>query len=203
MPLLLAGVEVLHPHWHDALRLDARTWLVVHYAQIPLFALSAFGIALLVRGRNGVVAWICRAAAFVFGVSYVAFDTAAGVVTGILASAAQTSAAPETWRVPIETVWTHAIVGGAGASALGVLGAIALSVATLSAALVLRRSGGHSWGALILLAASGFGISIFQTHAWPGGPLTFGALGLAGAWIAWERYRNLGVTSLANVDKGT
>jgi hypothetical protein len=39
----------------------------------------------------------------------------------------------------------------------------------------------------ILLAASSFGIAIFATHAWPGGPLTFGGLALAGGWLLWER----------------
>jgi hypothetical protein len=41
----------------------------------------------------------------------------------------------------------------------------------------------------ILLAASSFGIAIFATHAWPGGPLTFGGLALAGGWLLWERGR--------------
>jgi hypothetical protein len=36
-PLLLAVVELFHPHPHDLLKLDVQTWLVVHYAQIPLF----------------------------------------------------------------------------------------------------------------------------------------------------------------------
>ena len=85
-PLLLAVVELFHPHPGDLLRLDA-TWLAVHYAQIPLFALSAIALTLLVRGRGDIAATRCRLAMFVFTVSYVAFDTAAGVVTGILVNA--------------------------------------------------------------------------------------------------------------------
>ncbi len=43
-PLLLAIVEVFHPHPHDLLNLDVNAWLGIHYAQIPLFALAALMI---------------------------------------------------------------------------------------------------------------------------------------------------------------
>jgi hypothetical protein len=33
------------------------------------------------------------------------------------------------------------------------------------------------------MLVSAFGLFIFRTHAWPGGPLTFGALALAAATI--------------------
>jgi len=111
-PLLLAIVELYHPHPHDLLNVDVDTWLAVHYAQIPLFALTALAIAWLVRGRRDVLASVCRAAMFVFGVTYVVFDTAAGVVTGILVQAAHETTAPDTWRDAIDAVWTHPIVGG-------------------------------------------------------------------------------------------
>ena len=111
-PLLLAVVELFHPHPHDLLNLDVNTWLVVHYAQIPLFSLSALAIATLVRDRADVAATVCRVAMFVFAVSYTAFDTAAGVVTGMLVKAAHRSGTPDAWRAPIDAVWTHPIMGG-------------------------------------------------------------------------------------------
>jgi len=40
--------------------------------------------------------------------------------------------------------------------------------------------------AAILLVVSGLGLSIFKTHAWPGGPVSFGALSLAAAWLRWQ-----------------
>jgi hypothetical protein len=190
-PLLLAVVELFHPHPHDLLNLDARTWLVVHYAQIPLFPLSALAMVVLVRGRAGIAAILCRVAMFVFAVSYVAFDTAAGVVTGILVNAAHTSGAPEVWRAPIDAVWMHPIMGGSPlipAPFLAVLGSFALSVGVVSAAVSLKRAG-SSWAPVVLLALSSFGIAIFKTHAWPGGPLTFGGLAVAAAWLQWERGR--------------
>ena len=79
-PLLLAFVEWFHPHPHVLLQLDVRTWLAVHYLQIPLFPLTALAIALLVHGLADIAAAVCRVAMFVFAVSFIAFDTAAGVV---------------------------------------------------------------------------------------------------------------------------
>jgi hypothetical protein len=190
-PLLLAVVELFHPHPGDLLSLDVKTWLVVHYAQIPLFPLSAVALALLVRGREDIAAILCRVAMFVFAVSYISFDTAAGVATGILVNAAQTSGMPEAWRAPINVVWSHPVVGGSPlipAPFLAVLGSVALSVGAVTAAVSLKR-GGSSWAPVVLLALSSFGIAIFKTHAWPGGPLTFGGLAAAAAWLEWERAR--------------
>jgi hypothetical protein len=183
-PLLLAIVECFHPHLHQPLDLDTRRWLAVHYAQIPLFALAALAVAQLLRAQRDWAATLCRVALFVFGTSYIAFDTAAGVVTGILVQQAQASPQPESWLPAIETVWNHPIVGGSPTSAalLGALGAVALSVAGVTAALSLRRAG-VSWAPLLLLTLAGFGITIFRTHACPGGPLTFGGIALAAAWV--------------------
>jgi hypothetical protein len=195
-PLLLAVVELFHPHPGDLLNLDVQTWLVVHYVQIPLFPLAAMAMAALVRGRADIPAALCRVAMFIFAVSYTAFDTAAGVVTGILVKAARASGTPEAWRAPIDAVWTHPIMGGsplASAPFLAVLGSVALSVGAVAAAVSLKR-GGSSWAPVVLLALSSFGLSIFKTHAWPGGPLTFGGLAVAAAWLQWERARKTSVS---------
>lgn len=201
-PLLLALVELLHPQPHDLLNLNAQTWLTVHYAQILLFPLSALALAALVRGRACISATLCRMAALAFGVSYTAFDTAAGVVTGILVKAAHASGTPDLWRAPIDAVWTHPIMGGSPlipAPFLAVVGSVALSLGAVAAGLTLKRTG-SSWGPVVLLAISSFGISIFETHAWPGGPLTFGGLAVAGAWLLWERAQQAkGVSQPPNV----
>jgi hypothetical protein len=183
-PLLLAVVELFYPHPGNLLSLNVRAWLAVHYAQIPLFPLSALAVAALVRDRPGIATTICRAAMFVFAVSYIAFDTAAGVVTGILVEAAQKSGNPETWRAAVDAVWTNPVMGGSPLIAtpfLAVLDSVALSVGAVAAAVVLKRAG-SSWGPVSLLAISSFGIGIFQTHACPGGPLTFGGMAVAAAW---------------------
>jgi hypothetical protein len=187
-PLALAAVELFHPHPHDVFQLDLRTWLVVHYLQVPLFPLAALAAVALVRGQAGFAAALCRVGMFVFAVSYTAFDTAAGLVTAVLVKAAQTAGTPEAWRGPVMEVWTHPILGGAPGTVplLAVLGAVAWLLGALAAAVAVRRAG-CSWGPVVLLVASALGLTAFKTHAWPGGPVTFGSLAAAAAWLHWER----------------
>ncbi|MEO8631469.1 MAG: hypothetical protein ABI612_25745 [Betaproteobacteria bacterium] len=189
-PLLLAFVEWFHPHPHVLLQLDVRTWLAVHYLQIPLFPLNALAIALLVRGHADIAAAVCRVAMFVFAVSFIALDTAAGVVTGILVQAAQSSGDPDVWRPAIDAVWNHPIMGGSPlhAPVFAIMGSVALSVGTIAGAISLRLAG-RSWPPVLLLAISGFGIAVFKTHAWPGGPVTFGCVAAAAAWLLWQNHR--------------
>ena len=188
-PLVLAIVEVFHPHPDDLLAVDVRTWLFVHFAQLALFPLAALAVTTLVRGGTGLTAALCRVAMFVFAVSFTAFDTAAGVVTGILVRAAHASGAPEAWRDAIDVLWRYPIMGGSlrwdQFPSLSVLGSMALPVGTVAAAAWLKRAG-HSWAPVLLLALSGFGLVLFNTHAWPGGPLTFGALAVAAGWLQWQ-----------------
>jgi len=181
-PLALAVVELFHPHPHDLLQIDLSRWMFVHYAQIALFPLAALAESTLVAGTPGLAAQICRVAMFVLAVSYVAFDTAAGVVTGVLVQAAHASGESEAWRAPIAAIWDHAVVGGSrdGAPALAVIGTMAWLVGIIAAAVACRRNT-RSWLPIVALSVSAFGLFVFRTHAWPGGPLTFGALALAAA----------------------
>jgi hypothetical protein len=185
--LILAAVEVFHPHPHDLFALDVDRWLWVHYAQLTLFPLSALAVTALVKSQRGAAAAVGRAAMFVFAATYIAFDTAAGIVTGILVAGGRRSGSPGAWRAPVDAVWEHPIVGGSpqAAALLAVLGAVALSVGTVAIAFALKRAG-HGWIPSLLLGVSGFGISVFRTHAWPGGPLAFGGMGVAAAWLLWE-----------------
>lgn len=186
-PLLLALLEWFHPHPHDLLGVDVGLWLFVHYAQIPLFPLVALAVAWLLRGRHDLMATTSRVALFVFATSFVAFDTAAGVVTGILLQAAHASGQMDAWRAAIDTIWLHPIVGGVrqpDIPSLSFVGAAALSIATVTAAGSLWRAD-RPWPPLALLAVSGFGLQVFHTHAWPGGPLTFAGIAAATGWLGW------------------
>ena len=183
-PLSLAIVELFHPHPHDLLHVELQRWMAVHYAQIVLFPLAALAECELVAGIAGPAAALCRSAMFVFAISYVAFDTAAGVVTGVLVQAAHAGGTPEAWRPPIQAIWNHPIIGGAseGVPALAVIGTMAWLVGTMAAAVACRRAK-RSWFVTGALLVSAFGLFVFRTHAWPGGPITFGALAVAAAMI--------------------
>jgi hypothetical protein len=181
-PLALAIAELFHPHPHDLLHVDLQPRMAVHCTQLALFPLAGLAECALVAGLRGVAAAVCQAAMFVFAVSYIAFDTAAGIVTGVLVQAAQTSDAPDAWRPAIQAIWNHTVIGGSsdGTPALAVIGTLAWLVGTLGAAVACRRAS-RSWLAPAALVASAFGLLIFRTHAWPGGPVTFGALAVAAA----------------------
>lgn len=168
-PLSLAVLEIFHPHPHDLFQLDLRAWLLVHYLQIVLFPLSALAVVVLVRGCTGVAAALCRVAMFVFATSFVAFDTAAGVVTGILLKAAKASGNPDLWQAPVQAIWEHPIMGGAPGTTpiLAVAGSVSWLVGGLMAAVCIRRKGG-SWLPVALLVVSALSLSVFKTHAWPG-----------------------------------
>jgi hypothetical protein len=189
-PLALAILELFHPQPHDLFALDLDVWLAVHYLQIALFPLAALSLVVLVSDLGGFAAGLSRLAMFIFAVSYTAFDTAAGVVTGVLVKGAKATGAPETWRPAINEIWMHPIMGGAPGTAplLAVSGAVAWSIGAVAAAVAIRRAG-YSWVPIAFLVISAFGLSVFRTHAWPGGPLTFGALAVAAAWVQWERGR--------------
>ncbi|HEX5306016.1 MAG TPA: hypothetical protein VFW82_08025 [Dyella sp.] len=187
-PLALAVLEMFHPHPTDLLILDVRPWMLVHYAQIPLFALSALAVTALVRSHIDIAATVARIAMFVFALSFVAFDTVAGVAVGILVDSAQASGSPEAWRGAIDALWTHPIMGGMrldGDPSLAVLGRVSLAIGTIAAAVSLKRSG-SSWAPAGLLAISSLGINLLHSHSWPGGPLTFGGIALAAGWVQYE-----------------
>lgn len=190
-PLVLAIVEVFHPHPHDLFELDVSRWMFVHYAQIPLFPLSALSMVMLVRDRTDWAAWLCKAGMFVFAVAFTSFDTAAGLVVGLLVKGALASGHPEAWRGMIDALWFDPVLGGRGftdAPLLGLIGRLSLSVGAVAGAVSLKRAG-HGWAPILLLAAASFGINVFKSHSWPGGPLTFGGMALAAGWIRWESLR--------------
>ncbi|HET6432251.1 hypothetical protein [Dyella sp.] len=196
-PLVLAVVELFHPHPDDLLDLDVHLWMLVHYAQIPLFALTALAVTMLLRSRSDVASTIARTALFVFALSFVAFDTVAGVAVGILVGSAQASANPQAWQSAIDALWTHPIMGGTGVDgppSLAVLGRVSLGIGTIAAAASLKR-GGSGWAPAGLLGVSSLGINLLHSHAWPGGPATFGAIALA---VGWIRYQSLIRTTRAD-----
>lgn len=191
-PLVLAIVEIFHPHPHDLFELDVQTWMLVHYAQIPLFPLAALSVTMLVRDRTDWAAWLCKVGMFVFAVAFTSFDTAAGLVIGLLVKGALASGDPESWRNMIDALWFDPVLGGKGftdAPLLGLIGRLSLSFGAVAGAISLKRAG-HGWLPVLLLAVASFGINVFKSHSWPGGPLTFGGMALAAGWIRWESLRS-------------
>ena len=128
---------------------------------------------------------------FFFATSFVAFDTAAGVVTGLLVQAARESGGTETLREAVSIIWTDPVVGAAPGTSpvLAVLGTLSWTIGSLAAAVAIRRARA-GWLPVALIALSSSGLVVFRTHAWPGGPLSFGLLAAGAASLRWGQRRS-------------
>jgi hypothetical protein len=142
---------------------------------------------LLIRGRRGFAAALCRVAAFVFGVTWIAFDSVAGVATGIFAPGRSgqritrgvARAGDEHLGSPDRRRGRDAGFGAAAAGGRRVPG---MGIGSLAAVYTLRGAG-SSWIPVGLLVISSVSFAVFKTHAPPGGPIAFGTLAAAAAWI--------------------
>ncbi len=84
-PLALAVLEILHPQpvGIDEHIEQAGRFLAFHVIQLPLIGLVALAVYLLTLGLEGRAASLSRWAAAVFAIFYGAYDTVAGIATGI------------------------------------------------------------------------------------------------------------------------
>ncbi len=218
-PLVLAGMQLFHPsgftnspgmyeYLCQPQPYDARYvalyypgpqwWYALHTVQTPLIGLISIGMLLLVRrvhdddGPAAVaLAWLARAATFVFLIYYTALDSIGG--TGLARSilnAQDLFAAGKLSREQMDGValllntdWRDPYVGGVG-SFISLTGSWAVLIAAFSAAGALYLGRRAPWPALILLA--GFGWMIFTSHAAPYGPIGFICLTASALWIWWS-----------------
>lgn len=89
VPLALAILEI----WHDSDFVDAvymnlsphiNWWIFLHVLQIPLFALAGTGVWLLIKPYTSLEALIAKISLWIFIVFYAAFDSLAGIGTGLI-----------------------------------------------------------------------------------------------------------------------
>ena len=91
-PLALGTLEIFHPMPGENFIADLHPhvgwWLTLHVLQLPLFSLMALAVATLLTAAQarGVAAGVSRIALWCFAVFYIAFDTLAGVATGLVAA---------------------------------------------------------------------------------------------------------------------
>ena len=217
-PLVLAGIELFHPAGftdhpgmyaflskpepydpqYSALAYPGpHWWFLLHMIQTPLVGLVAVGLWLLVGqvgSEDGAVAmllaWLSRAATFVFLIYYTALDAIGGfglaramLNTEALAAAGQLSPTQvDGIKLLLDTNWQDPWIGGVG-SFISLTGSWAVFIATVAAALALLIARLAPWPTLILLVA--FGWELQTSHASPHGPIAFGLLILAAIWMWW------------------
>ena len=78
--LVLAVAGLLHPHHLTSA--TAERWWTLHVAGLVVFPLVGLALASLVRGRRDPVAWLVRAAAYVYATFYTALDVVSGIAAG-------------------------------------------------------------------------------------------------------------------------
>ena len=153
--LVVAGLGLLHPVFLTPE--TAERWRLAHLALLPAFPLVAASLWFVLRGENGVAAWVARALAFAYAVLYGALDAIAGI--GAPHQVLRTAERGDP-RPPIEDLYD---IG----DRLGEWGVVALAAAGLLAGLVLWLRGRSILavgGAGLLAAACPF---FLRHHVFP------------------------------------
>ncbi|WP_199622627.1 hypothetical protein [Paenibacillus alkalitolerans] len=179
-PAVLGLLEVWHPahvYFDEMLTGLGDWWLLLHTLQMPLFPLIATALWLLLKDADSFPASLSRIALWIFAVAYTAFDTIAGIATGILARYVRglNLTDGEVYDRMFElflALFNLDMPGGAVIMNLAVWSWVA---AAILAAVALYMKGYNRVGVILI----GISALTFQSHAHPYGPITM-ALLLAG-----------------------
>jgi hypothetical protein len=178
-PLLWIVLALLHPHEPE----EADRWLFVHFAQLALTPFLAFAVWTLLDGIHSEVATVSRIALVAWVVFFSAYDSVAGIATGLLSRYAEGLPGEEQAAVTsaIGYLFNDGLLTG-GAVVLGAVTTLAWPAAVISGGIALRRSGAR------LFVAVALGVSaLFAFHA--SYPAVIGLLSLlaSAAMTAHER----------------
>jgi len=182
-PLLLAGLEYLHPQPEETVQalMDASTWFAgFHVIQLVLTGFVALSVLLLADSFGRVNAWLTRLGVGVFLVFFSAYDTVAGIGTGLAMRSARDLSAVQQEGV-FEVVRDWPAVGPP--FALSIVGTLGWTAAVGALALAARRQGAprREW-ILIGLAA----VFLLGGHPFPQGTLAFGCFFVAALLHEWR-----------------
>lgn len=187
-PVLLAIIFSFHAaagdDVYDTLSSSTDTWLTVHILLLPVFGLLGIALYLLLADYDGLIATIGRIGISVYLIFYIAFESIAGIATGVIVREGQQLSA-EQQEVVAEIVQTFYSDGGiVGAFALA--GTAGYFVAVIAIAIVLRRSGAPVAPLVLLVISTN---AIIAHGSFPSD--AFGALSflVAVGWLefAWTR----------------
>jgi hypothetical protein len=175
-PLLLAGLEVVHPQPQMNVQalMDASTWFATFHAiQLGLIGLVGVSVLLLADSFGRATAWATRIGIGMFLVFFSAYDTLAGIGTGLAMRSARTlSAAQQEGVFLIVKDWP----GLAAPFALSILGTAGWVVAVGALALAARRQAAPRREWILLVFAT---VLLLGGHPFPWGTLAFGCFFIA------------------------
>ncbi|RZT88518.1 hypothetical protein EV383_5461 [Pseudonocardia sediminis] len=170
--LLLAALGYHHPTGLDVA--TANMWWTMHVPLVPVFPLLGVALWVLLRQERGVVAWIGKIGAYLFGCFYTALDCLAGIGAGLVL---------DTEKRGQQSIIELIRIG----DQLSYVGTGAYLVATVAVAgLMLRRAGWWALpGSVLLIGAA---IPFITSHIfWPDGVLAMAATGIGAGLVEWSR----------------
>ena len=171
-PLLLAGLEIAHPRPQMNVQaiMDASTWFATfHVIQLALIGLVAVSVLLLADNYGRATSWPTRIGIGMFMVFFSAYDTLAGIGTGLaMRSARGLSAAQQEGVFLVVKDWP----GLAAPFVLSILGTGGWVVAVGGLALAARRQAAprREWLVLGLAAVFLMAGHPFPGELWPSDP---------------------------------
>jgi hypothetical protein len=193
-PLMFAGLAVAHPQPEPNLEslMDAATWFAVfHVIQLVLTGLVAVSVLLLADNFGRATAWMTRVGVGVFLVFFSAYDTLAGIGTGLaMRSARDLPLAQQEGVFSVVKDWPAL----SAPFALSIVGTLGWVVAVGSVSLAARRQKARRLEWVLLMASSLF---LLVGHPFPGGTLAFGSLFLAAVIHEFGSGRPVGRRSAA------
>jgi hypothetical protein len=182
-PFALAVLEVFHPNpdFNVQALLDASTWFAwFHVIQLVLTGLVALSVMLLAADYGRANAWTTRLGIGAFLVFFSAYDTLAGIGTGLaMHTARDLPAAQQEGVFAVVKDWP----GVGPVFTLSIVGTLGWVVAVGALALAARRLGASrlEWIAVALAA-----VFLLGGHPFPWGTLAFGSLLVAVLLHEWR-----------------
>jgi hypothetical protein len=181
-PFALAVLEIFHPHpdFNIQALLDASTWFAwFHVIQLVLTGLVALSVLLFAADYGRANGWITRLGIGCFLLFFGAYDTLAGIGTGLaMHTARDLPGAQQEGVFAVVKDWP----GVSAVFALSIVGTLGWVVAVGALSLAARRLGASrpAWIALALAA-----VFLMGGHPFPQGTLAFGSLFVAVLFHEW------------------
>jgi len=192
-PLLLAGLETLHPQPEPTVQamLDVATWFAIfHVIQLVLIGLVGLSVLLLADTFGRANTWATRIGLGIFLVFFSAYDTLAGIGTGLaMRKARDLSATQQDGVLAVVQDWP----GLGSPFALSILGTAGwvIAVGALALTAYRQRTPRRVWIALGLAA-----LFLLGGHPFPAGTLAFGSFFVAALLVEWTSKRRTARSTL-------
>lgn len=189
-PGCLAILELFHAHGHhdavcETLKHQIDQWMLVHYLQLILFPLTAWSVYQMTANYETSRSRFRTAALAIFGLGYAAYDSIAGIGSGILVKnsivMADITGVPVNFDAICAEIIQSYYHSPFAANIARVAIAAAISGFVLTAITLWEK--GYGWFPVLMLAGACWGVT--KTHAPPYGPITYGFVFAAAAAVAF------------------